>query len=544
MRGITISKSSNRWKVRRDIQASPGADDCLYDLIDGEASVVGLKNEHIQPPIRKGCIFEMEWLNLKGQKILPLVGKDSAKALGLLKLNNKEVSIDIKGSRKTNNADILALSKPGTTFRGTLSSNRASKMAGVGESGGRRQSAAVAGTRRGSRVRQMSRVRQLSKKDVLFHSQRRESVSGSIADMKRRSSSMLGLKRIGADPRQNRQMSMSISNADEDVHTKDNDLGSERKMTSLMFNLSTIEDPKNMEKSARPGWKVLFDRKGKKKKPKQSMFRSAGVLDTSRVGIFQILDTNEAFANFKMLEMHSQTQQIFAGASDYMVDSLPDFIEWKKAVFGLRNVDFTNMTAEMLISLGETVVPPVFDYDEELDADDAENLGLWARGKQLSVLQTMIFVAAVVPQCLSDLIRLHSQLIVEFQDRGGHAIIYDDESWEETQKWMQRRHAKNKQKKAKRASGSNLDEVDNEDEEEAEGFDDDDNDDDDDGELDWEDVRQESLSTTNCWHSLFIYIGKSVESGEDLSPLKRSRDFFDGTQSLRLRDYGVGLAGC
>ena len=154
-----------------------------------------------------------------------------------------------------------------------------------------------------------------------------------------------------------------------------------------MSRLSTVECPATRRKSSRAGWIVLFDRIGKKRSNKPSVLRSLAQITSGLVGIRKLFVTDNAYINFKILEKHSKFKNVFGGCSDSILDSLQDLLTWKKNLEGLRFIEVSNLDDDHLATVASGIVPPTFDYDEELDADSDLEIGSWAMGIELTVLQ-------------------------------------------------------------------------------------------------------------------------------------------------------------
>jgi hypothetical protein len=172
---------------------------------------------------------------------------------------------------------------------------------------------------------------------------------------------------------------------------------------------------------------------------------------SQRSGINKFLNTYDAQKNFKFLEKN--LEHIYGGVTYEIRDKLSEFLAWKTHVSSLRSADFLSMDALELGSLITSHIPPLIEADDELDySDDATGgdtsppvgissssnsgnsnsgnssssaggrnaavEGIWAHGKELSVIQSLIFQGAVAPSSLGSSCSFYFALLVSYLLKG------------------------------------------------------------------------------------------------------------------------------
>lgn len=148
-----------------------------------------------------------------------------------------------------------------------------------------------------------------------------------------------------------------------------------------------------------------------------------------------LLSSPQAFQNMLMLESHTNLSPIFKGMAAGIVRNIHDFSDWKSALFALTAVDPTKLSDKNLEVLLFTIKPPVFDDFEDENTDQngpgsptrAVDEGLWLKGYELTMLQTLLLSEAIVPGSCGSLVEVMFALIATYLRKDGHIAHHPDE---------------------------------------------------------------------------------------------------------------------
>jgi hypothetical protein len=151
--------------------------------------------------------------------------------------------------------------------------------------------------------------------------------------------------------------------------------------------------------------------------------------------IVDLLTSPLAFQNMLMLESHANLAPIFKGLAAGITRNIQDFADWKAALFALSSVDPVKLSDKDLEVLLFTVKPPVFDdfEDENPDHPRAVDEGLWLKGYELTMIQSLLLSEAIVPGSAGSLVEVMFALIVAYLRRDGHVAHHPDETAGEDQ---------------------------------------------------------------------------------------------------------------
>lgn len=150
-----------------------------------------------------------------------------------------------------------------------------------------------------------------------------------------------------------------------------------------------------------------------------------------------LLTSPQAFQNMLMLESHTNLAPIFKGMAVGIVRNIHDFSDWKSALFALTAVDPTKLSDKDLEVLLFTIKPPVFDDFEDENTDRngpgspaarAVDEGLWLKGYELTLMQSLLLSEAIVPGSCGSLVEVMFALIATYLRKDGHIAHHPDET--------------------------------------------------------------------------------------------------------------------
>eukprot|EP01032_Pedospumella_encystans_P020638 gene20638-23444_t len=140
-----------------------------------------------------------------------------------------------------------------------------------------------------------------------------------------------------------------------------------------------------------------------------------------------LLTSPQAYQNMMMLESHTSLAPIFRGMAAGIVRNFNDFADWKAALFALTAVDATKLSNKDLEVLMFTVKPPVFDDFDDNDEQKAIDEGLWLKGYELTMIQSLLLSEALVPGSCGSLVEVMYALIADYLKKDGHIAQHPDE---------------------------------------------------------------------------------------------------------------------
>jgi hypothetical protein len=144
-------------------------------------------------------------------------------------------------------------------------------------------------------------------------------------------------------------------------------------------------------------------------------------------GIYNLLTTDSAVSNFKLLESHSGLSRVFKGMSMGVSHYLNDFMKWKAYLENLCHRDLTHLSDTDLVHITAEIIPPLLENSE--DSGAAENIGLFASGKELSFLQTLLLVSVVAPVAVESVTQVYFALCSTYLKKGNVILKHRDEFW-------------------------------------------------------------------------------------------------------------------
>lgn len=144
-------------------------------------------------------------------------------------------------------------------------------------------------------------------------------------------------------------------------------------------------------------------------------------------GIYNLLTTETAVSNFKLLESHSSLSRVFKGMSMGVSHYLNDFMKWKSYLENLCQRDLLHLSDSDLVHITAEIIPPLLEVAEDPSADG--NIGLFASGKELSFLQTLLLVSVVAPVAVESVAQVYFALCSTYLKRGNVILKHRDEFW-------------------------------------------------------------------------------------------------------------------
>jgi hypothetical protein len=147
----------------------------------------------------------------------------------------------------------------------------------------------------------------------------------------------------------------------------------------------------------------------------------------------KLLTSSESRNNFKLLEKHSTLCSVFQGMSVGIGQYLEEFIEWKSFLESLSGKNFRNLSTRELVYLVAKLVPPQLEGGGDED-QEGPSQGLWASGKELSVLQTFLLVYAIAPSACEAVANIYFSLCLVYLQQGNVLLKHVDEIWENEEK--------------------------------------------------------------------------------------------------------------
>lgn len=139
-------------------------------------------------------------------------------------------------------------------------------------------------------------------------------------------------------------------------------------------------------------------------------------------GVELLLESAEAVTDFRLLERHSAFANIFSGLSQGMGHHFTAFSEWKQFMESLSEINWPSVVDFDLVEMAASVLPPQLASDEEEDVESN-----WASGKEMTVLQSLMLVAAGLPSCLDNVMQLYFSLIKSYLRKGYVVMKHKDE---------------------------------------------------------------------------------------------------------------------
>ena len=129
------------------------------------------------------------------------------------------------------------------------------------------------------------------------------------------------------------------------------------------------------------------------------------------------------------MERHSNSRGVFSGLSEGIIHSLSRFGEWKAALDALRRQNLSDLYEEQLSQLVDSIVPPNLSDDVPEEMNDP-NAGLWVDGKELTVMQTLMLTAVLVPSAIAGVVELYSTLLANYLSKGGIISLHAGEDFD------------------------------------------------------------------------------------------------------------------
>jgi hypothetical protein len=120
-------------------------------------------------------------------------------------------------------------------------------------------------------------------------------------------------------------------------------------------------------------------------------------------------------------------QGVFKGISEGIKLFPEQFKEWKSFMRSLNSIDFTSLTNFELAKLASQAVPPQLQTDDgEVNGKEREE-GSWYSGDELSIVQTMLLAAVLVPESSRSVVELMLGLTENYLSLGGIVVRHQDE---------------------------------------------------------------------------------------------------------------------
>lgn len=141
------------------------------------------------------------------------------------------------------------------------------------------------------------------------------------------------------------------------------------------------------------------------------------------------LQSSPVQQGLRLLENHAYLNGIYRGITIGMNDRLEEFAQWKMAVDSISDVDVPLLTDDDLLKLVLRIRPPMFQPLSSIEdmSNDHEMEGLWLQGKELSILQTMIFGEVLCPGSTANLAEVLFALICRYLKGDGRILQHQDE---------------------------------------------------------------------------------------------------------------------
>ena len=135
-------------------------------------------------------------------------------------------------------------------------------------------------------------------------------------------------------------------------------------------------------------------------------------------------------------ERHSDLAGVYAGMRSLISNFASNFVSWIRIVSSLgRIMSVPLSTADVSFLIAQIRPPhpaPRQDNDPNNSGTTAPQ-GSWVGGKELSVIQTLLLLAAVAPECVGHTVDLLFQATYEFLMLGGVIVEFSDEIFDTTE---------------------------------------------------------------------------------------------------------------
>jgi len=153
--------------------------------------------------------------------------------------------------------------------------------------------------------------------------------------------------------------------------------------------------------------------------------KSSGSYYVESKSLNNLLKSPDSILNLKVLEKHPSLSPIFYGVSIGIAQYLEEFITWRDFLKDLCHRKLSGLHDEDIVAITAQLIPP------QLDATNCDSdLGLWANGKELSVIQTLILVAVVEPSAFAAVVHVFLRLCDSYLRKGNVIMKHRDEFWE------------------------------------------------------------------------------------------------------------------
>lgn len=152
---------------------------------------------------------------------------------------------------------------------------------------------------------------------------------------------------------------------------------------------------------------------------------------TLNTSLHSILDNENSKQLSMIVEQHSALCDIFCGLNSVAFEQYADdLLQWKSRLLELSRIPFNTYSTEELCELIKDLTPPIIDEDDDDGNITSEGLpkGLWVRGRELSINQTLILATIVAPQSVSCLLEVVFVLIALYLKNGGILLNHPDEA--------------------------------------------------------------------------------------------------------------------
>ena len=147
-------------------------------------------------------------------------------------------------------------------------------------------------------------------------------------------------------------------------------------------------------------------------------------------GIYSLLVTESAVNLFKLLENHSALSGVFRGMTQGVSQYMDAFMQWKALLDGLCYRNIADATDAELVHLTAELIPPQLEVASTTDETRGEvTIGLWASGKELSIVQTMLLVSVVAPDACEYVAEVYFALCNSYLRKNNVILKHKDEYW-------------------------------------------------------------------------------------------------------------------
>lgn len=152
----------------------------------------------------------------------------------------------------------------------------------------------------------------------------------------------------------------------------------------------------------------------------------------------EIVYDDRAYVNLLLLESHPSLSIIFKGITAGIQRNILDFVEWKENLVYLESIDSKKLSEKELLSLLQGILPPrcpdvegnpfgVDSFGSSNIKDAANEEGMWAKGFELTILQSWLLTEALWPGSSANMMEVMYSLVAKYLEKDGYIILHRDE---------------------------------------------------------------------------------------------------------------------